>query len=29
MNPKLWQIKVNYFKMTDNKLGFGKKLIWP
>ena len=28
MNPKLWQIKVNYFKMTDNKLGFGKKLIW-
>ena len=29
MNPKLWQIKVNYFKMTDNKLGFGKKIIWP
>ena len=26
--PKLWQIKVNYFKMTDNRLGFGKKLIW-
>ena len=26
--PKLWQIKVNYFKMTDNKLGFGKKIIW-
>jgi len=26
--PKLWQIKVNHFKMTDNTLGFGKKLIW-
>jgi hypothetical protein len=28
MNPKLWQIKIDYFKMTDNKLGFGKKIIW-
>ncbi len=28
MRPKLWQIKVDYFKMTDNTLGFGKKLIW-
>jgi len=28
MAPKLWQIKINYFKMTDNKLGFGKKIIW-
>lgn len=28
MNPKLWQIDVHYFKMTDNRLGFGKKLIW-
>lgn len=28
MMPKLWQIKVNYFKMTDNTLGFGKKIIW-
>lgn len=28
LKPKLWQIKVNYFKMTDNRLGFGKKLIW-
>lgn len=27
MKPKLWQIKVNYFKMTDNNLGFGKKII--
>jgi len=28
MNPKLWQIKIKYFKLTDNTLGFGKKLIW-
>ncbi len=28
MNPTLWQIKINYFKMTDNNLGFGKKIIW-
>jgi len=28
MKPKLWQIKVNYFKMTDNRFGFGKKIIW-
>lgn len=29
MNPKLWQIKIEYFKMTDNSFGFGKKIIWP
>jgi len=28
LSPKLWQIRVNYFKMTDNRLGFGKKIIW-
>jgi len=28
MNTKLWVIKINYIKMTDNRLGFGKKLIW-
>lgn len=28
IKPTLWQIKVDYFKMTDNRLGFGKKLIW-
>ena len=28
MNPTLWQVKINYFKMTDNRLGFGKKLVW-
>ena len=26
--PKLWSIEVDYFKMTDNRLGFGKKIIW-
>ena len=25
--PKLWQIEVSYFKMSDNRLGFGKKII--
>jgi len=24
----LWGIKPNMMKMTDNRLGFGKKLIW-
>ena len=24
----LWLIKLTYIKMTDNTLGFGKKLIW-
>lgn len=28
MQPKLWKIEVDSFKMTDNTLGFGKKLIW-
>lgn len=28
LTPKLWQIKVDYFKMTDNRVGFGKKIIW-
>ena len=28
LTPKLWQIRVNFFKLTDNRLGFGKKLIW-
>jgi hypothetical protein len=25
----LWAIKPFYLKMTDNRLGFGTKLIWP
>jgi len=29
LNPTLWKVEVNYFKMTDNSLGFGKKIIWP
>ncbi len=29
MNPQLWKIEVEHFKFTDNRLGFGKKLIWP
>ena len=28
MNPTLWQIKIDYLKFTDNRLGFGKKIIW-
>jgi hypothetical protein len=24
----VWGLKINYLKMTDNRLGFGKKLIW-
>ena len=28
MNPKLWQIKIDYFKLTDNTLGFGKKIVF-
>lgn len=26
MNPKLWTLKINYLKYTDNRLGFGKKI---
>ncbi|MEO1937420.1 MAG: pyridoxamine 5'-phosphate oxidase family protein [Sulfurimonas sp.] len=26
--PALWEIKVDSFKLTDNRLGFGKKLTW-
>ena len=28
MDTRLWIVKLTYIKMTDNKLGFGKKLIW-
>lgn len=24
----LWILKPNYYKLTHNKLGFGKKIIW-
>ncbi|MBA1437964.1 MAG: pyridoxamine 5'-phosphate oxidase family protein [Epsilonproteobacteria bacterium] len=29
MQPSLWKMEVDFFKLTDNRLGFGKKLIWP
>lgn len=28
MNPTLWTIRLKEMKLTDNRLGFGKKLIW-
>lgn len=28
METKLWVVKLTFIKMTDNRLGFGKKLIW-
>lgn len=24
----LWRIEIDFVKLTDNRLGFGKKLIW-
>jgi len=29
MDTHLWIIRLVLIKMTDNKLGFGKKLLWP
>ena len=28
MDTHLWVVKLSLLKMTDNRLGFGKKLIW-
>lgn len=28
MDTTLWALRIDYAKMTDNRLGFGKKLIW-
>ncbi len=28
MDTTLWEICFSFFKLTDNNLGFGKKLIW-
>jgi len=28
METTLWILVIDYIKMTDNRLGFGKKLIW-
>ena len=29
MDTHLWVVELTHIKMTDNRLGFGKKLIWP
>ncbi len=28
METRLWIVKICFIKYTDNRLGFGKKLIW-
>jgi uncharacterized protein len=28
MDTHLWIVKLKLIKMTDNRLGFGKKLVW-
>ncbi len=28
MDTTLWEIRFTFLKLTDNNLGFGKKLIW-
>ena len=28
MDTRLWILKLTHIKMTDNRLGFGKKIIW-
>jgi len=28
MHPSIWAIELDWVKMTDNRLGFGKKLTW-
>ncbi len=28
MDTHLWIVKLTHIKMTDNRLGFGKKMIW-
>ena len=29
MDTHLWLVSLTLIKFTDNRLGFGKKLIWP
>jgi hypothetical protein len=29
MDTHLWVVKFTFIKMTDNRFGFGKKLLWP
>jgi uncharacterized protein YhbP (UPF0306 family) len=28
MDTRLWIVKLTFIKMTDNRLGFGKKIVW-
>lgn len=28
MDPEMWVIAPDYLKLTDNRLGFGTKLLW-
>lgn len=28
MDTTLWLLPIDFLKMTDNRLGFGKKLLW-
>ena len=28
LKPKLWGIELFFIKMSDNSLGFGKKIVW-
>jgi len=28
MDTRLWLVRLTYIKMTDNRLGFGKKIVW-
>jgi uncharacterized protein YhbP (UPF0306 family) len=28
METRLWMVELTHIKMTDNRLGFGKKLVW-
>jgi hypothetical protein len=28
MDTHLWKVKLTFVKYTDNRLGFGKKLLW-
>lgn len=28
MDTTMWIVKLTFIKMTDNRLGFGKKIIW-
>ena len=29
MDTHLWVVKLTHIKFTDNRLGFGNKLVWP